>query len=242
MAKRSKRRNNRRQAGVSVDGEMAPANPLLSRQDRELFRRALAGSVNRAMAADGDAASMLLRGGEPEPPKTVADAALFARAVSGVAPLSVDRVRPHGQRPPPLPLPAEQLLHAAEHRHELAVFGGFEGEVAERLWFARSGLQDRVLRKLRRGRLPAEAELDLHGLFVPEAHAAVEQLIQEAIEREVRCVRIIHGKGNRSLGQQPVLKGNVDRWLRSRDEVLAFCSAPPDQGGAGAVLVLLKRG
>jgi len=121
------------------------------------------------------------------------------------------------------------------------MYGGIEGEVAERLWFARDGLQDRVLRKLRRGHLDAEAELDLHGLVVAEAHDAVDDLIQEATEREVRCVRIIHGKGNSSQSQQPVLKGNVDRWLRSRDEVLAFSSAPPQQGGTGAVLVLLRR-
>jgi DNA-nicking Smr family endonuclease len=54
-------------------------------------------------------------------------------------------------------------------------------------------------------------------------------------------VRIIHGKGNTSLGKMPVLKGRVNSWLRQKNEVLAFCSARPNDGGTGAVYVLLKR-
>jgi DNA-nicking Smr family endonuclease len=56
-----------------------------------------------------------------------------------------------------------------------------------------------------------------------------------------RCVRIIHGKGKSSEGKLPVLKGKVNSWLRQRDEVIAFCSARPSDGGTGAVYVLLKR-
>jgi DNA-nicking Smr family endonuclease len=54
-------------------------------------------------------------------------------------------------------------------------------------------------------------------------------------------VRIIHGKGNGSVQRRPVLKGKVNHWLQQRDEVLAFCSARPVDGGTGAVYVLLKR-
>jgi DNA-nicking Smr family endonuclease len=233
MAMRSKRRP-RRQRGEHVPANNASGSPLISAEDRALFRRVLAASVARSVA-DSAAAE------PPAAPKTVTDATLFAQAVSDVAPLSVDRMPPQRRPLAPRPISSQQLLHASEHRQQAMIFGGFEGEVAERLWFARSGLQESLLRKLRRGRLPPEAELDLHGMFVAEAHQAVDELIQEALAREVRCVRIIHGKGNRSQAQQPVLKGNVDRWLRARDEVLAFASAPAEQGGSGAVLVLLKR-
>ncbi|MEE9156926.1 MAG: Smr/MutS family protein, partial [Gammaproteobacteria bacterium] len=39
----------------------------------------------------------------------------------------------------------------------------------------------------------------------------------------------------------PVLKNKLNNWLRQRDEVLAFCSTRPVDGGTGAVYVLLKR-
>ncbi len=53
-------------------------------------------------------------------------------------------------------------------------------------------------------------------------------------------VRVIHGKGLRSPKREPVLKGKVRQWLAQRDEVLAFCQAPTNQGGSGALLVLLR--
>jgi DNA-nicking Smr family endonuclease len=56
------------------------------------------------------------------------------------------------------------------------------------------------------------------------------------------CVRIVHGKGLHSESGVPVLKNLVDRVLRQRADVLAFHSAPPAQGGHGAVLVLLAAG
>ncbi|NIW87182.1 MAG: DNA mismatch repair protein MutS, partial [Gammaproteobacteria bacterium] len=59
--------------------------------------------------------------------------------------------------------------------------------------------------------------------------------------RQLRCVRVVHGKGHGSLHKLPVLKTKVQGWLRQRDEVLAFCSARPVDGGTGAVYVLLKK-
>ena len=115
-----------------------------------------------------------------------------------------------------------------------------ELETGDELWFARPGLQHQVLRKLRRGRTSVGAELDLHGMIVAEAHQAVDGFIRRVREANIRCVRIIHGKGNGSLHQRPILKGKVDVWLRRRDEVLAFASARPEDGGTGAVYVLLK--
>ena len=56
-----------------------------------------------------------------------------------------------------------------------------------------------------------------------------------------RCVRIVHGKGLSSEGKLPVLKVKVNSWLRQKDDVLAFCSARPQDGGTGAVYVLLKK-
>jgi DNA-nicking Smr family endonuclease len=63
--------------------------------------------------------------------------------------------------------------------------------------------------------------------------------LTDAIKREIRCVRIVHGKGLGSVNKEPVLKNKVLRWLVQREEVLAFCQARPNDGGSGALIVLL---
>jgi len=114
-------------------------------------------------------------------------------------------------------------------------------ETGDELLYSRSGLQHGVLRKLRRGQIRIERELDLHGMTVAEARPALARFLAVCQNDRVRCVRIVHGKGHRSPHKRPVLKGKLDAWLRTRDEVLAYCSAPRRDGGTGAVYVLLKR-
>jgi len=116
-----------------------------------------------------------------------------------------------------------------------------ELELGDELLFSRSGLQHGLLRKLRRGQFSIRMQLDLHGMTVAEARLALTQFLLDCRAANARCVRIIHGKGHGSLHKQPVLKGKVNKWLQQRDEVLAFCSARIEDGGTGAVYVLLKR-
>ena len=106
--------------------------------------------------------------------------------------------------------------------------------------FVRTGLRGDIASKLRRGHWSVQAELDLHGLIVDEAHDALSDFIVAARNRRFRCVRVIHGKGLSSPGKEPVLKGKVRRWLAHWDEVLAYTEAPRNAGGGGAILVLLK--
>ena len=115
---------------------------------------------------------------------------------------------------------------------------GIENEAEQT--FLRAGLGSDVLRKLRRGHWVVQAELDLHGHKSDEAHAALAAFVGQARQAGVRCVKVIHGKGLSSPNREPVLKGRVRRWLMHRDDVLAYCEAPPAAGGGGAVLVLLK--
>jgi DNA-nicking Smr family endonuclease len=84
--------------------------------------------------------------------------------------------------------------------------------------------------------------VDLHGLRSEEARDTLAQFVRDAVRMGWRCVRIVHGKGLGSPGKQPVLKSKVQRWLVQKNEVQAFVQAPPVQGGAGALLVLLKGG
>ena len=106
--------------------------------------------------------------------------------------------------------------------------------VGEPLKFLRPGHSPDLLKKLRRGQWRVQNELDLHGLNRLEATRAVADFLNESISQEIRCVRIVHGKG---LG---VLRETLRAVLPAHIEVLGFVEAPRDQGGAGAVLVLLK--
>jgi len=80
----------------------------------------------------------------------------------------------------------------------------------------------------------------LHGLDRQGARSLLSEFLRECLKRGLRCIRIVHGKGLRSPGKEPILKGKVQQWLLKRDDVLAFCQAPGNQGGSGALLVLLK--
>ena len=109
------------------------------------------------------------------------------------------------------------------------------------LSFARGGVRRREIERLRRGRFRIEADLDLHGRIVADAVAALDHFLEDSRRRGRRCVRIVHGKGFGSRSGLPIMKAHVDRWLRARTDVLAFCSATPPDGGTGALYVLLRR-
>jgi DNA-nicking Smr family endonuclease len=85
-----------------------------------------------------------------------------------------------------------------------------------------------------------QGELDLHGHTTIEAHDALADFLEESRQRGARCVRVIHGKGLTSPHREPVLKGKVRTWLSRWNDVLAYSEAPPNSGGGGAVLVLLR--
>jgi DNA-nicking Smr family endonuclease len=107
--------------------------------------------------------------------------------------------------------------------------------------FRRASVREDTLRKLRRGQLAVEAEIDLHGLTRHAAQDALRQFLNECVLHGLRSVRVIHGKGLRSGPAGPVLKEGVDHWLRKLDNVAAFASARPVDGGTGALYVLLRR-
>jgi DNA-nicking Smr family endonuclease len=108
------------------------------------------------------------------------------------------------------------------------------------LFFSRAGIQQKALKKLRRGELPIEEELDLHGYTVNEAKIAIQDFLFECKRQHIRYIRIIHGKGYRSDQKIPVLKTHVAYWLPQLKDVLAYSSAQAKDGGTGAIYVILK--
>lgn len=169
------------------------------------------------------------------------DIQLFRDSVGSVKPVQYDRVvpprRPVSARPKFREFDEAQVLRDLLSDH----YEPAEMETGEELLFIRAGLQQRTLKKLRRGLFVLGGELDLHGMTVPAARQAVAGFLHECKRRRVQCARIVHGKGRGSRHRAPVLKRKVGGWLRQRDEVLAYCSARACDGGTGAIYVLLKR-
>lgn len=171
-------------------------------------------------------------------------AALFRAAIGEVTPLRApDRAHEALQRPRPRPRARMAELDDAEAQGEFArlLRSSQPLEAGDVLRYRRDSLPHRTLQRLSRGQYAVQDELDLHGATAAQAEGMVRQFLAEAHDHDYGCVRIIHGKGLQAGGSIPVLKNLVDRLLRLRADVLAFHSAPPGQGGTGAVLVLLAR-
>ena len=162
------------------------------------------------------------------------DTELWRRAVRDVAPLPGRRPpqKPQSQ-PPPLVRPSAETsaAPAIDHRPPalpppLDRHAGVDRATAERL---------------RRGRYPIEATLDLHGMTQERAHRALAGFIGASRAAGRRCVLIVTGHGRMSGG---VLKAAVPRWLDEpglRPHLLMIAPARPPDGGTGALYVLLRR-
>jgi DNA-nicking Smr family endonuclease len=165
------------------------------------------------------------------------DGALFRSAMKDVTPLkNGGRLPPQGR--PPSPRPRQREADDQAVLREMMDVPTMD--VGEELSFQAPGVQESVYRRLRRGAYRIGDELDLHGMRADEAKLAVARFLAACKARDIRCARIIHGKGLRSKGDGPVLKQRLDGWLRRHRDVLAFASAQPAHGGTGAIYVLLR--
>ena len=164
------------------------------------------------------------------------DIALFRRAVGKVR--GVEDPQPAASSSPPRKVRAKAR---AAHRPAAAAPSFAIVGAGERLSYLRPGLPGRILRDLRRGRFTVEDELHLRGMRAAEALRAAGDFVRRAQDDGLRCVRIVHGKGRGSADGRPVLKGEIDHWLRRHDAVDAFCSARNAEGGPGALYLLLRR-
>ena len=168
------------------------------------------------------------------------DSELFREAVRDVKPIAPRaRALLTGKKPPP-----RAKFTAADRA--LVLVESLEGagpiaDTGDEISFRRDGIQDGVMRKLKRGEYRVDAECDLHGLRVEEAKGALREFLAESLAHRLRCVRIIHGKGKGSGPKGPVIKTAVNMILRKTGPVLAFTSARRVDGGTGAINVLLSQ-
>ena len=167
---------------------------------------------------------------EPDPDE---DQRHFDEAMSDVTPLKKDhRVRARSSAPPPNAGKVPHRAPPARSRDDEP--DDVEGDTG----FVTAGVDRRELRKLRRGQYVPGRRLDLHGLTSKAALREVDGFI-ETNRRAYRCVAIVHGRGLHSTGKA-VLRADVRALLRSHRAVLAYSDAPRDDGGSGAVYVLLR--
>ncbi len=174
------------------------------------------------------------------PPGEPDDAELFRREMRGVTPAPAPNRATHRPAPPP-PVPVKRLEDERLVLEELARLAGGDDdiEMEEDHAYLRPGLPRDVLRKLRAAHWVVQDEIDLHGLTGDEAALATAAFLADSGKRGLRCLRIVHGKGLRSVNREPVLKGRIRKLLARRAEVLAFAEPRPADGGSGAVIVLL---
>ena len=169
------------------------------------------------------------------------EASLFRAAVKGVKPFTAPPKDEYKLKPKPIPLQfikdEQQALIDSLSDHYIPAH---EIETGEELLYLREGHAPDILSKLRRGHWVIQAKIDLHGLISDEARAYVSAFISDCKKRGVRCVRIVHGKGLGSRNREPILKNKLRGWLMQKDEVIAYAEAKKQDGGSGAVIVLLK--
>ncbi|MEJ6024222.1 Smr/MutS family protein [Ramlibacter sp. PS4R-6] len=203
-------------------------------------------AVGKKLAEQQKAAAEKERARQEAERRAHAERTLFVRAAGEVQPLR-QHAAPHRRvdlaPEQPAPVAVQQQLDEQRVLQE-SISDEFDAttllDVDEALSFRRHGVGMDVVRKLRKGGWSIQGEIDLHGLRREEAREALAAFLRESLKRGWRCVRVVHGKGLGSPGKTPVLKGKVHGWLVQKDEVLAFVQARGDEGGAGALVVLLR--
>jgi len=171
---------------------------------------------------------------------------LFRQAVEDVEPLSPKpgQQRPHAFSQKSSRFPRQSTAVPSRNDDAFSDWTDSDNNLVgneEVLAFRRSGIQKRLFSRLKAGQIPVEAELDLHGFTTTLARQTLATFLAQCRQAQLRCIRIIHGKGWSSKDHRPILKTKVNSWLKQDETILAFCSATPQDGGTGAVYVLLKR-
>jgi len=171
---------------------------------------------------------------KPEPPNQQDDASLFRATLGNVT---------------PLPEP-NRILNLTPPRHAYLPGGGGGVVIPDTLSdsfldsppdeYTANGIARQSLRRLARGYWPVQARMDMHGLHSDAARRTLQIFLHKALEQRSRCVLVIHGKGLNSKSGEAILKLRTRHWLMQHTSVLAYCDAPPQLGGSGAAIILLK--
>ncbi len=167
------------------------------------------------------------------------DSRLFREFIGQVKTLPNTQQHHFASKEKPKPVKKNFVINSPQRDLPFRPLGDIQAD--EHLFFARPGLQNKTIKKLKRGALEIDDTIDLHGLTRQQAEQVLEAFLAEQLDQQHRCILIIHGKGTRSHDNQPVLKNLCENILKLKASVLAFCSAHNRDGGTGALYVLLKK-
>jgi DNA-nicking Smr family endonuclease len=174
-----------------------------------------------------------------------ADEKLFREELEGVAPLVADpRVALNRSPVSDLAVAARRAAAVRELEAERNFLALDHVDLLDPYYpldFKRPGVQHGVYRKLKQGKYPMDARLDLHRMTVEQARDELFQFIRDALNYDLRNVLLVPGRGSHGNSPEAILKSYVNKWLPEFEEVQAFCSAVPAHGGTGAVYVMLKK-
>ena len=211
-----------------------PQNKALTSQQAKIIKAQKV--LIEAQQAAKRVAQKSLAENQPQSPENI-----FLQAVKNARPLNVDV--PFTEKTYPKPIAKQFIIDEKQALKDSLsddFYPAHELESGEELLYLRTGQSPDVLSKLRRGFWVVQAQIDLHGLISDEAREYVAEFLSSCKKRNIRCVRIVHGKGLGSRNREPVLKHKLRNWLMQKDEVIAYAQAKPEDGGSGAVIVLLK--
>lgn len=181
---------------------------------------------------------------EDNPKEEAAD--LFLKEMQGVTPIQVkkkvDLVKGRMDKG------TVNVRRLAAEKHAPVNVAGFSSMVEvpqvgpqDAVGYKRPGIQDGIFRKLRLGRYEVEARLDLHRLTLEQALNEIKRFIKECLSHDIRTVLVLPGKGDRGQLTPAVLKSHLVYWLKEIDDVQAYHTAQPQDGGTGAFYVLLRK-
>jgi DNA-nicking Smr family endonuclease len=192
------------------------------------------------------------RESRPTPPGTdreLDEINAFAEAMSDVTPLprgKTRNIRNSGNHTKPSHPPPDDEKEAMDHLRRL-IQGSVEMDISfsdEYIEGCVKGFSRKIMKKLKRGELPVQDYIDLHGLTKQGAEEEVKNFLLRSYKTGLRCVLIVHGRGLNSPDSFPVIKEGLSTWLGRgpvRKIVLAFATARPYDGGTGAIYVLLRK-
>ena len=161
---------------------------------------------------------------------------LFKQAMAGVTPIEHDKIPSHKKTRPITRRPVDPIDSIED-----TLSDDFVPECGDHLEFVRPGVQKSLIKQIRNGKLPVEHHIDLHGKTRDQARKKLLAFMKSAQQNHYKLVCVVHGKGYNSEDGRPVLKALVNKWLQNIEDVLAFTTAQPKDGGTGAVYVLVRK-